>query len=154
MNELQHVFQELQSGKWAEVNPDRCPCRGGGWLCSDLDTWHKCPIHGADVPHPEDLEGALVFRATEHKIRMYRKAYALFRAEARALGLTGNFKALCAQQVGPNPAPSAWVAAAENIADAIVATTEERRAKVLGFDSALEMRLTEMAAYERRDSAR
>jgi hypothetical protein len=40
----------------AWVHPDKaeCGCRGKGWWLSELDTWHQCPYHGKDVPHPED----------------------------------------------------------------------------------------------------
>ncbi len=30
---------------------EHCGCRGGGWHCTDLDSWHACPHHSG--PHPE-----------------------------------------------------------------------------------------------------
>ena len=37
------------------LTPDRCRCHGGGWILSDLDTWHRCPDHYVPgQPHPED----------------------------------------------------------------------------------------------------
>jgi len=30
-----------------------CRCHGGGWLCSEVDTWHKCPDHFHGQTHPE-----------------------------------------------------------------------------------------------------
>lgn len=37
------------------LSPDKCRCHGGGWILSDVDTWHKCPDHyKAGQPHPED----------------------------------------------------------------------------------------------------
>ena len=51
---LQDEFRAMESGHWAEADAADCPCRGRGWLLSDLDTWHRCPIHGKGKPHPED----------------------------------------------------------------------------------------------------
>ena len=28
------------------------PC--GGWILSDFDTWHHCPLHHTNQSHPED----------------------------------------------------------------------------------------------------
>ena len=47
-------FRDLESGLWAEPWSETCPCRGSGWLLSDFDTWHRCPVHGRGVPHPEE----------------------------------------------------------------------------------------------------
>lgn len=30
-----------------------CRCHGGGWLLSEVDTWHKCPDHFTGQIHPE-----------------------------------------------------------------------------------------------------
>lgn len=57
MSMYTHYYEEYCRG-YAWVNPDsaKCGCRGGGWWLSDVDTWHKCPCHAKDAPHPEDLE--------------------------------------------------------------------------------------------------
>lgn len=49
---LQAEYNYMASGNWAHPDESECPCRGG-WLLSDLDTWHQCPYHGHGVPHPE-----------------------------------------------------------------------------------------------------
>lgn len=41
---------------WADEDPSRCGCRGKGWMLSDVDTWHQCPVHGAGVQHPEEAD--------------------------------------------------------------------------------------------------
>ena len=53
MSMLQAIYDTARSGQWADPNPADCPCRNG-WFLSDVDTWHRCPIHGHGVPHPED----------------------------------------------------------------------------------------------------
>ncbi len=32
---------------------DICDCHGGGWLSTDYDTVHQCPIHPIRSHHPE-----------------------------------------------------------------------------------------------------
>lgn len=34
--------------------PEDCACRGGGWILSQIDTWHQCPDHYTGQRHPED----------------------------------------------------------------------------------------------------
>ena len=52
---MQAEYDYMQSGQWADSDPKVCPCRGAGWLLSDLDTWHKCPRHHtSDTRHPDD----------------------------------------------------------------------------------------------------
>jgi hypothetical protein len=41
------------------LDAEDCRCHGGGWILSDVDTWHKCPDHHvAGQPHPEDDQDA------------------------------------------------------------------------------------------------
>lgn len=52
---LQEEYNYMQSGQWSEIDPTLCDCHGGGWVLSDLDTWHKCYYHyNKDLCHPED----------------------------------------------------------------------------------------------------
>jgi len=39
-----------------DLKPEECRCNGGGWLLSDVDTWHKCGSHYAGQTHPEDYD--------------------------------------------------------------------------------------------------
>ena len=52
MSELQQYYDHFKTGYWATIK--NCACRGTGWHLSDVDTWHKCPIHFTNQPHPED----------------------------------------------------------------------------------------------------
>jgi hypothetical protein len=61
---LQDIYTEMESGLWAVPEEGLCPCHGGGWVLSDLDTWHKCPIHFHGQRHPED-EGPAELTAAE-----------------------------------------------------------------------------------------
>lgn len=54
MSELQAYYDAFRTGYWAHPDEGRCPCHGGGWVCSEVDTWHQCPIHYTSQPHPED----------------------------------------------------------------------------------------------------
>lgn len=55
MSILQDYIQSVQSGQWARIDPRTCPCKGQGWMLSDLDTWHRCPVHSFEgMAHPEE----------------------------------------------------------------------------------------------------
>lgn len=53
-NEYQAHYYDFQTGYWADEDPEKCWCHGSGWALSQVDTWHRCPFHGADARHPED----------------------------------------------------------------------------------------------------
>lgn len=55
MSEYTAYYQAISTGYWADEDAERCPCHGGGWFLSQVDTWHRCPIHGFDKIHPELL---------------------------------------------------------------------------------------------------
>lgn len=65
---LEHIYEACcMPSLWADENPNICGCRGRGWMLSDLDTWHHCPIHGKGVPHP--LEEETRWAAEEYEAR-------------------------------------------------------------------------------------
>jgi hypothetical protein len=59
MCEYQQYYQSMCTSYWAHENPSTCGCGGKGWKLSEVDTWHQCPYHGKDIPHPEDYEDEL-----------------------------------------------------------------------------------------------
>lgn len=113
MNE--RIYRELESGVWAQANPAKCPCRGG-WLLSDYDTWHRCPLHGKGVPHPDDEEEG--FDSHHHNITMLRDIYAAFRDQAHRMGFRGNFR-LAANPDQAFKTPQEWVNAAEKVVETL-----------------------------------
>lgn len=54
-SEYQAYYYEVaqNSTTWAHPEDDVCGCHGSGWWSSQVDTWHKCPYHKPDAPHPE-----------------------------------------------------------------------------------------------------
>jgi len=58
MSELQQYYDAFSQGHWAKEDAKDCPCGGGGWVLSDVDTFHKCRFHYKNQTHPED-EGAV-----------------------------------------------------------------------------------------------
>lgn len=38
------------------LTEDQCRCNGGGWILSDVDTWHHCPDHFKGQAHPDEGE--------------------------------------------------------------------------------------------------
>jgi hypothetical protein len=54
MSELEQYYEAVCTGYWADEDPAHCGCKGRGWMLSELDTWHQCPVHGAGARHPED----------------------------------------------------------------------------------------------------
>lgn len=132
-----NTIRELESGAWARQNPKDCPCLGWGWYRTDYDVSYRCPLHGKGAGEGNPR----VTRA--HLLKMQREAYVAFREAAEAVGFRGDFKAVCALAVGPNPTPQEWVDAAEQIAQGWENLTEEREANAKGFSCALEARWAE-----------
>ena len=55
MCSLQEEYNEFRRGLWATQDPEECPCGGRGYVLSDFDTWHECPVHHVEGQHhPED----------------------------------------------------------------------------------------------------
>lgn len=55
MSELQNYYDNYaRANVWADSDPERCGCHGSGWFLSDLDTFHRCPVHYTGQPHPEE----------------------------------------------------------------------------------------------------
>ncbi len=76
---MANEYRELCSGRWAEVNPSKCPCGGRGFLLSDFDTWHRCPQHGVGMPDPEsEMEEPSDFDFAAHKLANLRGAFLYF----------------------------------------------------------------------------
>ncbi len=53
---LQAYYDNVASNPaaWANTDADQCGCGGRGWFLSDLDTWHKCPVHDGLHPYEEE----------------------------------------------------------------------------------------------------
>lgn len=144
-----HPVNQLNSAVWCEVNPDRCPCRGG-WLLSDYDTWHRCQIHGQGVPHPEDEDNTFDFEA--HSLNNYRAAYRFFRREfCRLTGMdTRAYEMMIPMLVDPlTTTPKGFVEIAEHCYERALTSHADQMAALAGFSCALEMRFAEEAALER-----
>jgi hypothetical protein len=156
MCEYTDYFRMMESGQWAEINPSKCRCQGAGWVNSEMGTWHKCPIHGAGVPHPEwahDEESGFNWNA--HKHTLYVAAYTTFRGIARKHGFNGNFKEACRAIIGPKALAANhvdWVNAAETIATEAADNAEEARARDMDYESTFEMHMHEDAMIERQES--
>lgn len=54
-SEYSAYYEACRTGWWA-CEDETCPCGGRGWWLSQLDTWHRCPVHGGSGPHPESLD--------------------------------------------------------------------------------------------------
>jgi hypothetical protein len=53
MNMYEQYYRDMCSGYWAEEDVENCPCHGNGWVCSEVDTWHKCKYHFNNQHHPD-----------------------------------------------------------------------------------------------------
>ena len=131
---LANEYAEYQSGSWAMTNPSECPCTSG-WLLSDLDTFHRCPIHGRGVPHPEDENAD--FDMAAHALAIHRAAWVSFRTRS---GLPERvFRRRVVRLAGSTPStPAAWVNAAQAVVDEVL----NERAQREGFSCRLEAALT------------
>ena len=73
---LQAEYEYLCTGSWAAEDSEECPCHGHGWLLSDLDTTHKCPIHFKGQLHGDEIENLIENGATEEAIeKIQEKAF-------------------------------------------------------------------------------
>lgn len=143
-----HPVNELDSGRWANRNPARCECRNG-WLLSDWDTWHQCPLHGKGVPHPEEEEVEFDYKA--HSLRLHRAVYAAFRDEAVALGMTRRDFRVAVEASLETGAPTMtdWVNAADDVASRAFSEDADRRAVAQGYSCRLEAAWADEGAFER-----
>lgn len=146
-----NTMRELDNGRWSEIVPSQCPCRGG-WLLSDYDTWHRCPLHGKGVPHPEDDGAEFDFDA--HHVQIHRAAWVALAGQAGLdLPCFGAAVKAVARATGAHPeTPVEWVALAAEVAEAAWVEASEARARADGFSCRLEASLAEEAAIERRDA--
>jgi hypothetical protein len=53
--EAQMHVGAIEAGWSSTEDPETCACHGGGWILSQLDSWHACPVHHVKGQrHPED----------------------------------------------------------------------------------------------------
>lgn len=89
------IGRDLDSSLWNAINPNDCPCKGGGWLLSPFDSFHKCQTHYRgqsnaewDYPHTEDEEEIEAFYAElalndeEAAWKNYRAAWLMWEVAA------------------------------------------------------------------------
>jgi hypothetical protein len=135
---FENAMRELDSGVWAEHNPSRCPCGGRGWMGSDFDTWHRCPIHGVGVPHPEDEEA--FFNHVLHTLEVRRAAWRHFQVRSGLLPRV--FRSTVEHRLAMVGSaalhPQDWVDAAETVSDERVTEMLEERARRMGYSCRLE----------------
>lgn len=168
MNQLEHDYAQLQSGNWALMSPRLCPCRGGGWFLSDLDTYHRCPIHGLDAQDPDyDEDGEA--RAEDDgepeawALRRDKRVYLALAHQAYRLGFKGrpaqlnhaafdaaNAMGLLREDIDKR---AALIEGIEAVVGELERTRQEAQARHGGYSCALEMRLAweaQREASERR----
>lgn len=147
---------EMQSGVWAEVSPDECPCRGLGWMHDDFDAVWRCPLHGHDLgvgtpPHPENFESLEVFDHAQHLLLCRRDAYRKLRTST---GMAKHaFDRLVAAETA-SPSPKDMLAAAVTVARRIEDEAADADAVREGYSCDLERRLEAEAQRERREARR
>lgn len=160
MNSMELEYRYMESGRWSEMNPSRCPCGGKGYVLSDLDTWHKCSVHGEgvlDMEAEEDLPDAereaYVAGRRVAKRAMYADAFLHFSNAALAAGLSKDeVRAAVRREVGPGEhSQAAWVDAAERVAERVARDVAERAAQALGYSCALERQWDNDARAERAE---
>lgn len=154
------IWDDLESGRWAELNPARCPCRGRGWLSSEFDTLHRCPVHSmSDDRHPEDdRDDADVGTDADRPLRLRRLVYRAFQERS---GLDRRSFRREVERVMVLPADrdavvtaQAWVDAAEQVAEQRAAERAEAAARRAGYSCALEHGWALEAEREQREYRR
>lgn len=57
MSEYSQYYADSCAGSFASLDADECGCHGHGYFLSEVDTWHRCPVHYvAGQGHPLDSE--------------------------------------------------------------------------------------------------
>lgn len=57
MSEHTQYYEAFRTNYWATTDAATCRCHGSGWALSEVDTWHKCPVHFVPgTPHPDEAE--------------------------------------------------------------------------------------------------
>ena len=152
---MTHIVNQLEdSACWSEINPNKCPCRGKGWIISDYDTVHKCNQHAKNAPTPHDYEDEYYSQRpydwNSHTEENYKEAYQIFLANTKMK--ENDFRNACIEKNdGIIPATlSQWVDCAEQVYLEYEYETSEEFAKTRGYSCALEMRLAEEVEEEKR----
>ncbi len=116
-SEASAYYMDFSASQPWHFDPAVCPCRGRGWLLSEVDTWHSCRYH-KDETHPEDPEGGSSLEEWEAKKLVHlRSAFGSYRALVESAGFQGDFTARAAKALGRRPSsPEGWVAAAREVA--------------------------------------
>jgi len=142
------TYRDLESGQWAALLPTECPCHGSGWMLSTFDTWHRCPIHGNGVPHPEDEH--VDFDRDAHCLETWRTCWRYLQGWRRSLGFQGPMTAWVVRLSGKCPAtPQEWVEVAYGLVTQGSRVQDEADARAQGYSCNLERALAEEARTER-----
>lgn len=135
------LYREMETGAWAEIVPEDCPCHGSGWATSDLDTSHRCPIHGRGVPHPEDEEADFDYAA--HRLHVHRVAWVRLRERAGMDPRT--FRKAVEARIRATvrattfvPTMYEWVRFASEVAEEAWHEAQDARARRMGYSCRLE----------------
>jgi hypothetical protein len=111
-----------------EIIPSQCGCRGNGWMHTDYDTMHECPLHYCGQPNNEDEmtdEDRAAFPWEKLRLQLDRKAYIRLRAGAVAdlvaMGIDDKrahklFAKRVAQSIPHNPTAEDWLNHAQDAA--------------------------------------
>lgn len=102
MSELQAYYDTFRTGYWATENEGECLCHGRGWALSDVDTWHKCPVHFRGQLGPEAADGDMSIEEYMEADLLSRSEWAVTRGLA---SFTREEAARRAPATTPAPAP-------------------------------------------------
>ena len=119
MNAMQAEFQGWERGGWEHPAPSKCPCKGTGWALSNLDTWHKCQVHGFGTQHPEN---DTPWDSSAWRGAM-RRLFSWMRGEAFAAGFSGDFNASCG--AAKPTTVREWLDAAWGVLDSVSPPNED-----------------------------
>lgn len=113
MSELQAHYEMMNTGCWATSDAEDCPCHGNGWALSEVDTWHKCPVHFQGQLHPEACESFEDEDEYTAAQEASMAAFAAFQVARKAGTFRGTFDsfqaASAARTVSTLPAPASEV---------------------------------------------
>ena len=160
---LQMEYDNACSGAWADLNPNKCGCRGKGWFLSDVDTWHPCRFHcDPEAGHPEDDRGPYtadeVSGIIARRMQMMRGIYRRFQ-EASGLDKKA-FRAACAAEYALRfegadevQVEERWLDVADDVCTERVNERREAEARAEGYSCDLERRWEADALLEQEERA-
>jgi len=118
MSELQTYYDAFKTAYWADEDAAVCRCKGSGWVLSEVDTFHECPVHYDGQPNNESSEE----ECEAYELRKAREAYKAIASQSVAEFARFGVDAACfnrhVRRELAEGGAEGWIEAAQVVAEA------------------------------------